>query len=85
MHLVDVLQIAFSIIGILALHILNRVSRSLEKAVENIAELNTNVALTIERTERHEKSIDDIKHEQTKTKDRLYALAGKIDSMGTKT
>ena len=81
MELKTVLDYVMPICGVLALYILNRLSESLEKATSSVNELNIKVGIVIERTERHDEEIRDMKNNHVQFRERLHEFGNHINKI----
>lgn len=78
MSISEVIQIALSILGCLGLYILNDLKKAVNEATKSVGQLNTKVGVIIEKTERHDKEIDDMKEKQEQARERIHELASNM-------
>jgi len=78
MSISEVIQIALSILGCLGLYILNDLKKAVNEATKSVGQLNIKVGVIIEKTERHDKEIDDMKEKQEQARERIHELASNM-------
>ena len=91
MELKEALDYIFPVLGALALYILNDLKNNTSKASQSISELkdetaklNVKMGIIIERTERHDKEIDDLKSAHQQTRERFHELGNHINRINGK-
>lgn len=80
----EVLQALLAALGFLALFILNRLSKSVDKATDSVTALNVRMGVIVEKIERHDKEIDDMRSRQDLARERMHELANNINAIKAK-
>jgi len=78
MSINEITQIVLSTLGCLGLYILNDLKKSVDMATKSVGQLNIKVGVIIEKTERHDKEIDDMKEKQEQARERIHELASNM-------
>lgn len=83
-------QAIISIAGVLAIYVLNRLTKSVDSAVielkelsHEVSQLNSKVAVVIQKGDSHDKELDRMRIQSDQVRERLHDLGNAINSIET--